>query len=569
MANLEAPRRGTSTAPGTYVLGPGTLTAAAIAVCLAQIALAIPAVLNGLFQQDLGPTSSQLTWISDAFLVPVCLLELTFGVLGDLFGRKRLLVGGALVLALGEAVAVLTPGAGTSTGTRVLVLWTGQIIAGIGAAALFPTSLAMVAAGTHTTHNRARSVTIWAAALSVGGTVSSVLAGLVAKLHFGTDPDAGWRWAFIVVLILALASAVVSLTVAKDSSAPAGRSLDWPGQVTIAIALFALLYAVIQAPTSGWGSGQVIAGFVVAAVFLAGFLAAERRSAAPLLRLDLFANRAFAVTAIVTVLGMFAFLGTAYATSIRLSAIEGFTPLKTSIAFVFLNGMAVVQVMVTSRLLERYNPKWPLGSGCILMGAGALWLAAVPATNLSLAPVIVPFILVGAGFALAVTSVTAVAVNTVPNHLAGMASGSTNMLRDFGFTLGPAIVGAIALSQAAARIASNLSGSAALRGALAAFNAAPAHVPAAQRPAVGAAVHAVASGPLGANAVPATVPGPGGKPVPFNPLKDVAFHALSHAYSIGYLICGIAALVAALLALVVVRGGAHETLLDPQTLAGE
>jgi MFS family permease len=567
MANLEAPGRGTDTASGTYVLSPGTLTAAALAVCLAQVALAIPAVLNGLFQQDLGTSSSQLTWISDAFLVPVCLLELSFGVLGDLFGRKRLLVGGALVLAVGEAIAVLTPGAGSSTGTRVLVLWTGQIIAGVGAAALFPTSLAMVAAGTHTTHNRARSVSVWAAALSVGGTVSSVLGGLVAKLHFGTDPEAGWRWAFIVVLILALASAAVSLAVARDSSAPAGRSLDWPGQVTVAIALFALLFAVIQGPTSGWGSAQVVAGFTVAAAFAVLFVLAERRTAAPLLRLDLFANRAFAVASIVTVLGMFAFLGTAYATSIRLSAIQGFTPLKTSIAFLFLNGMALIQVTVTSRLLERYNPKWPLGGGCILMGAGALWLAAVPATNLSLAPVIVPFILVGAGFALAVSSVTAVAVNTVPNHLAGMASGSTNMLRDFGFTLGPAVVGAVALSQAAAEIGRKLAGSAALRQALAAFSAAPAHVPAAQRPAVEGAVHAVASGPLGANAVPATVPGPGGKPIPFNPLKDVAFHALSHAYAVGYLICGIAALLAALLTLLAVRGGVHETLLDPQTLA--
>jgi len=562
MANLEAPGRGTDAVSGPYVLDSGTLTAAAVAVCLAQVALAIPAVLNGLFQQDLGPTSSELTWISDAFLVPVCLLELTFGVLGDLFGRKRLLAGGALVLALGEAIATLTPGAGTATGSRVAILWTGQIIAGIGAAALFPTSLAMVAAGTHTTRSRARSVTIWAAALSVGGTVSSVLAGLVAKLHFGTDPDAGWRWAFIVVLILALASAAVTLASAKDSSAPAGRSLDWPGQVTIAVALFALLYAVIQGPTSGWGGGQVVAGFIVSATFFALFILAERRSAAPLLRLDLFANQAFAVVAVVTVLGMFAFLGVAYATSIRLSAIQGFTPLKTSIAFVFLNGMAVVQVTVTSRLLERYNPKWPLGSGCVLMAAGALWLAAVPATNLSLAPVIVPFILVGAGFALTVSSVTAVAVNTVPNHLAGMASGSTNMLRDFGFTLGPAIVGAVALSQAAAGIASKLAGSAALRGALAAFNAAPARAPAAQRSSVEAAVHAVASGPLGANAVPAAIPLPGGKTAPFNPLKDVAFHALSHAYSVGYLICGVSALVAAVLTLVAVRGRVHETLTE-------
>jgi MFS family permease len=567
MANLDVPRRGPRAADGTYVLSAGTLVAAAIAVCLAQVSLAIPAVLNGLFQTDLGPTSAQLTWITDAFLVPVCLLELTFGALGDLFGRKRLLVGGALVLAVGEAVAVLTPGAGTATDTRMLVLWIGQIIAGIGAAALFPTSLAMVAAGTHDPHHRARSVAVWAAALSVGATVSSVLAGLVAKVHFGSDPNAGWRWAFIVVLILAVFSAAVSLALAKDSRAPAGRSLDWPGQVTIAIALFALLFGVIQGPTSGWGSGEVIAAFIVAVVAALAFVWTERRSPAPLLKLDLFANRPFAVASIVTVLAMFAFLGAAYATSIRLSAIQGFSPLKTSIAFVFLNGMALVQVTLTARLIERYNPKWPLGTGCLLMGAGALWLAAVPATNLSLAPVIVPFILVGAGFALAVTSVTAVTVNTVPNQLEGMASGTTNMLRDFGFTLGPAIVGAVALSQAAARIGSNLAGSAALRTALAAFNAAPAHVPAAQRASVEAAVGAVNSGPLGANAVPATVPGAGGKLTPFNPLKEVAFQSLSHAYSIGYLICAIAALTAAVLTFAAVRGRTRETLLDPETLS--
>jgi len=568
MANPEVTRPGAGTAAGSYVLGAGTLISAAAAVCLAQVALAIPAVLNGMFTTDLGPTSSQLTWITDAFLVPVCLLELTFGVLGDLFGRKRLLIIGAVVLAIGEVIAVVTPGAGSATGTRVLVLWIGQIISGIGAAALFPTSLAMVAAGTHTARRRAGAVSVWAAALSFGGTVSSVLGGLVSRAHFGSDPNAGWRWAFVVVAVLALASAVLTTVTARDSAAPAGRSLDWPGQVTVAVALFALLFGVVQGPTSGWGSSEVVAGFVVALVFAVAFIWAERRATAPLLRLDLFGNRAFAVAAAVTVLAMFAFLGAAYTTSIRLSAIQGFSPLKTSIAFLFLNGMALVLLPVTARLLAGLNPKWPLSAGGLLMAAGCLWLAAVPATNLSLAPVIVPFLLVGMGFALAVSSVTAVAVNTVPNHLAGMASGSTNMLRDFGFTLGPAIVGAVALSQAAARISGALAGSPALRAALASFSAAPAHVPAAQRPSVAAAVGAVNSGPLGANAVPATVPGPGGKPVPFNPLQGVAFHALSHGYAIGYLICGIAALVAALLALLAVRGEVRETLLDPQTLAG-
>lgn len=570
MTSLNASARDTHEPGASHNLTRGTLAAAALGVCLAQVALAIPAVFNGLFQQDLGTSSSQLTWISDAFLVPVTLLELTFGVLGDLFGRKRLLVGGALLLGLGEFIAaVLTPGASASTGSRVLVLWTGQIIAGIGAAAIFPTSLAMVAAGTHTVGRRARSITIWAAALSAGGFVSPVLGGLVAKIKFGNDAEASWRWGFIAVLALAVISAAVSAMFARNSSAPAGRSLDWPGQVTIAVALFALLFAVIQGPTSGWGSGQVVGGFVAAAVFLALFVIAEKRSAAPLLRLNLFANRAFTVAAIVTVMGMFSFLGTAYATSIRLSAIQGFTPLKTSIAFVLINGMALLLMPVTSRLLERFNPKWALGGGAALIGIGDLWMSRIPAANTSIPPIIVPLALVGIGFAFAVSSLTAVAVNTVPNHLTGMASGSTSMLRDFGFTLGPAVVGAIALSRAAADIQSKIHASPALQKALAAFYASPARAPAAQKPSLEAAVGAVKSGPLGANGVPASITLPTGKTVPFNPLKDVAFHALDHAYSLGYVIVGISALVAALLALLAVGGRGPEALISDASLADD
>lgn len=548
--------------PRVYILRPGTLIAAVIAVVLAQMALAIPAVLNGLFQQDLGTSSSQLTWISDAFFVPVCMLELSFGVLGDLFGRKRLLVGGAIVLAIGEATAMLTPGAALPIGERMLVLWTGEALAGLGAAAIFPTSLAMVAAGTHTNKARARSISIWAAGLSVGNCASPILGGLAARLRFGSDPLAGWRWAFLVVLTLALISAVVSATAAKDSSSPEGRSLDWPGQATIAVSLFALLFAVVQGPSSGWGSPELLAGFAVAAVFLLLFILVERRSEAPLLRLDFFRNGNFATVSIVTIMGMFAFLGIAYSISIRLSAIQGFSPLKTAIAFLISNGIALVQLPVTIRLMERTSPKWPLAGGLALMAAGAIWMAATPASTMSLIPVIPPFVLVGVGFALALTAMTAIAVNTPPTHLAGMASGTTNMLRDFGFTLGPAVIGAVALSQAATEIRSRLAASATLRRALAAFNAAPAHAPLSQRAAVEGAVHAVASGPLGANAVPATITLPSGQTVPFNPLKGVAFDALSRSYSHGFLLSGAAALLAALVTVVAMRARSDEPLLD-------
>jgi MFS family permease len=550
----------TPAANGSFFVGDlttGTLIASAIAVAVGQVALAIPAVLNGLFQLDLGTSSSQLTWISDAFLVPVVLFELTFGVLGDLFGRKRLLVGGALILAAGELVSVLTPGASTSTSTRVLVLWIGQAMAGVGAAAVFPTSLAMVAAGTHNARDRGRVIAIYAAALSTGGFISPVIGGLLAKVHWGSDPNASWRWAFLAVMVMALISAVVSLLMARNSSSPEGRSLDWPGQITVAIGLFALLFAVIQAATAGWGSFQVILGFVLAAVFIAAFIMIEHRTTSPLLRLELFASRAFSVNAFVTVLGMFAFLGTAYATSIRLSSIQGFSPLKTSIAFVLLQGFTLVLLPLISYMMPRVNPRWLLGGGFALIAIGDFWLSTLSVSHLSVGPVIAPLAVVGIGFAFAVSSVTAVAVNTVRINLAGMASATTSMFRDLGFTLGPAIIGAIALSRAASTIQSKIAASPQLQHGLKAFYAAPAHAPAAQQAQLWAAVGAVKSGPLGANAVPATATTPTGHTVPLNPLKETAFHALGSAYSFGYVVCAVAAAVAAILVLLVLRVDPH------------
>ncbi|MEV7042379.1 MFS transporter [Amycolatopsis sp. NPDC051061] len=538
----------------------GTLVAAAAAVAVAQIGLSIPAVINGFINQDLHTSSTTLTWISDAFLVPVTLLELSFGVVGDLFGRKRLLAIGAALMAVGGLLGFFTPSGGTG------VLITSQVISGVGAAALFPTSIAMLAAGTQSVRRRAQSISIWAAALTGAGFVSPVLAGLLARIHHSGGEYASWRYAFLAMAVLAVVSCVITLVGAQNSAAPLGRSLDWPGQITIAVSLFALLYAVIQGAEDGWGSLPVVGGFVVAVVFMALFVVIERRVDRPLIRLELFSNRIFTVSAVVTVVGMFAYLGTAYATSIRLSAIQEYTPLATSIGFFCLNVMGVLLFPVSTRVVERFSPGVVLGTGMTLIGIGDFVLAAIPATNLSIGAVAVPLLVIGAGFKLAVTSITVVAVNSVPTSKAGMASGATSMLRDGGLTLGPAIVGAIALTTAANAINTEIASSPSLQSALDTFYASPQHVPAAQRPEVEAAVHAVKSGPLGQNGVPAQVPGPDGTLIPFNPLKDVAFHALSHAYSVGYLVCGIAAAAAALIALTMLRGQrTQDVFIEPDT----
>jgi MFS family permease len=501
-------------------LAVGTLLACCLAVCLAQIGVAIPATLNGLFQQDLHPVGSQLTWISDAFLLPVSVLELTFGVLGDLFGRKRLLVGGALLLGLGEVTSAASHG--------VHQLWVGQALSGIGAAALFPTSLAMIVAGTRGHGERARLIAIWAGLLSVGGAIAPVLGGFTA--NYGS-----WRWSFVVVAALAGVSALISLVLARDSKSAEGRSLDLGGQITVGVSLFALLYAVIQGPTDGWGSGPVVAGFGVAAVFLVLFVVAERRAGSPLLRLDVFANRGFAVASVVAVVGMFSFLGTAYATSIRLGPIQHQSPLRTSVAFLLLNGLTLVLIPVTARLLARMPARWLLAMGLALMAAGDFQAATLAAGDRVLTSLVLPLGLVGVGFAFTVSSITATAVNTVPPALEGMASATTNQLRDFGFTLGPAVIGAIALSQAASRFQTRLAAS----GLDPAVKAAARHVMA-------------EGGPLAVNSVPPdSPPGHAG---------PVAFEALGHGYSTGYLVCALAALAGCLLVVAALRPADSRTL---------
>lgn len=513
---MSAPARTSPPETGTAdPLATGTLIACCLAVCLAQIGVAIPATLNGLFQEHFHPIGSQLTWISDAFLLPISVLELTFGVLGDLFGRKRLLVGGALLMVAGEAVAAAADG--------VHLLWVGQALAGLGAAALFPTTLAMVVAGTRSHGGRAKVIALWAAFLSTGGALAPLLGGLTG--NYGS-----WRWSFIVVAILAAASALVSRLIAHDSSSPEGRSLDLGGQLTIGVGLFALLYAVIQGPTDGWGSAPVVTAFVCAAICLVLFVVAERRATSPLLRLGLFANRPFAVASVVAVVGMFGFLGTAYATSIRLGPIQHQSPLRTSVAFLLLNGLTLLLTPLTSRLLARVPARRLLAIGLILIAGGDFWAAALPVDDRALTSLVLPLGLVGVGFALTVSSITATAVNTVPATLEGMASATTNQLRDFGFTLGPAVIGAIALSSAASR-----------------FHTALAHssLPGAAKAAAGEV--AAAGGPLAVNSVPPTSP-----PGQAGPL---ALDALGHGYSIGYLVCGSAALAACLLAALALRGG--------------
>ncbi|WP_020106633.1 MFS transporter [Nocardia sp. 348MFTsu5.1] len=516
-----------------------TLVAACLAVMVAQVAYSLPGSLNGTFQQEFNISGAELTWISAAFATAMVVFELTFGVLGDMFGRKRLMLGGAGLIVVGAALS--------ASAQQVEVMWIGQIISGIGAGALYPISLAMIAAVVPDAQARAKAIALWAGFLSLGAAVSPMMAAALAEY-------ASWRWAFGVVIAFALFSLVVSLG-AQDSSSPEGRKLDIPGQVTLAVGLIALLWALTQGSEEGWGNAAIIAGFVIGALCLIAFVVIELRTEVPLLHLNLFANRAFAITGLTAVVGMFAFLGTCFSMSIWLGAVQHVSPLKIGLLFLVIQGPAFLLVPLVSRLIHSVSPRWVLTSGFGLMALAGYICSQFDVETSTWTDFIAPMLLLGIGFAFTVASITAVAINTVPLRLAGMASATTNLLRDFGFALGPVLVAAVANSVANGLLRDGLGAAAAQS------NLGAAHTGAVMG--IGEEGGAMALNSMPVIPVPTD---PSQAPGPDNPMlqmpvaiKELALTSLGSGYSLGFLVCAVCAAASGVLTLVGLFGAKPES----------
>jgi MFS family permease len=439
-----------------------TFVAAYSAVALAQITNALPGALNGTFAVEFHTSGAGLTWIAGMFMMGIVVFELSWGLLGDLFGRKKLLYAGAAISVAGSVLAAL------ASTTEVMIA--AQAVGGIGAGILFPISLSMIAAITPDHRARAKVIATWAGFLSLGAVISPMLAGLTAAAFTVEGPSAGapnvfsgWRVAYYVAAAIAVAVLIVAVR-AKDSAAAEGRKMDLPGQVTLALGLIAVLFATVQAVDAGFRSAEVIASYVVGGILLVSFVIIETRTRQPLIHLSLFKNSAYSITGVVAVTGMFAFLAVCYSTSVAVGGLALAEAWQVGVLFVFIQGPAFAFIPVVGWLIHHVAPRWVLTAGFAFMAGSAFWLS-----NFSLGTpeafggtpwtaFITPLLLLGIGFALTVGSITAVAINTVPPQHIGMASATTNLLRDLGFALGPVIGSAIAFGVGASAFAGPLAG---------------------------------------------------------------------------------------------------------------
>ncbi|MEU6917191.1 MFS transporter [Streptomyces olindensis] len=405
---------------------------ACIGVFVAYLPVTTVSVSLPAIQRDLHASTSQLSWVSDAFVLPMAALILTAGVVGDVHGRKKVFQAGLLFSAAGAAVAL--------SAQSVQALWAGQALAGTGAAALLPTTLALISHAVPNPHERAKFVGLWAAALSLALAVGPLMAGVILQ-------HAAWHWIYMPVIPVALLTMAAAVPLVADSRAPGSRKLDWPGQITAALTITSLVYGVIEGGAQSFTEPRVVVALALAAVGAVAFVVAERRSAAPMLDLTLFRSPAFSATTLIAMISFLGLIGFFFVLSLYFGMVQRLDTLDAAYRLLMVTAVSLLAGVVVGPLMRRIPARALITTGLLATTGALLSLTALDA-HTAFGPLAWRLVLLGLGMGLVITPMTATAVASVPHHLAGMAAAGNNAFRQVGGALGPAVLGTLLTARA-------------------------------------------------------------------------------------------------------------------------
>ncbi|MFF0410447.1 MFS transporter [Kitasatospora sp. NPDC004745] len=409
-----------------------TLVMACLGVFVAYLPVTTVSVSLPAIQRALGASTSQLSWVSDAFVLPMAALILTTGVWGDVHGRKRVFRTGTALCALGATVSL--------TSGSVQWLWVGQVFSGLGAAALLPTTLALIGHAVPDHRERGRFIGLWAMSLLASLAVGPLIAGVLLE-------HVAWRWIFLLPVPVSLVVLVVAAFRLPDSRAPHGRRLDWPGQITAAVTVTAVVYGVIEGGANGFGEPAVVGALVLGALGAAVFVAVERRSSSPMLDPALFRSPAFTATALVAMISFLGLIGFFFVLSLYFGVVQHLTTLQAASRMVMVSGASLVASVPVGRLMHRVSARIMITGGLVVTAGSLLSLTGLDA-HTSFGSIAWRLVLLGLGLGAVLTPMTASAVSAVPHHLAGMAAAGNNAFRQVGAALGPAVLGSLLTTRA-------------------------------------------------------------------------------------------------------------------------
>jgi EmrB/QacA subfamily drug resistance transporter len=394
-------------------------------------------------QRDLGGGLAGQQWVSNAYLLTLSSLILIGGSLGDLYGERRIFALGVGGFGVASLLCALAPTIGFLIAFRALE--------GVAGALLIPSSLAVIVA-TFPESERGAAIGTWTAFGAVAAAIGPLGGGLLLAIG-------SWRWIFLINLpFVALCLGLILTAIPRAAPRERGPAIDLTGALLCALGLAGPVFALIEQPRLGWSSPAVAIPLLAGALLFGVFLVYESRARHPMLALNLFKRRNFAVGNIET-FAMYAGLSVLFFFLVLfLQQVAGYSPLRSGLATL---PVTIVMLVLSRRfgaLADRYGPRLFMGGGPLIAGAGLLLLLGVGVQVDYLTEVLPALLLFSLGLSITVAPLTAAVLAGVEERQAGIASGVNNAVARVAGLIGIAALGAIVAVQFSATLDQQLAG---------------------------------------------------------------------------------------------------------------
>ncbi len=392
---------------------------------------------------ELEAGTSSLQWIVDAYTLVFSALLLAFGYFGDRNGRRLALQIGLVVFALTSVLAALSQTAEQLIGARAFM--------GVGAALIFPATLAIIINVFTDVRERALAIGIWSGVTGLAVAAGPVTGGLLLE-HFW------WGSIFLVNVPIAALALLAGRILVPDSSDPRPGRLDRVGLLMSVTAVGLGVWAIIEGPHRGWTSATVVAAGLSAAVILASFIVYETRIAHPLLDVRLFRNPRFSAASVAIASAFFGLFGFIFLITQYLQLVQGYSPLEAGVRTVPFAVVTGVFSPLSIALMHRFGSKLVVAGGLALMSAGFVLASTLSADSAYLGAVLASMVVMAAGLGLTTSPATEAIMGALPQDKAGVGSAVNDTTRELGGTLGVAIVGSVFASLYGPQLVDGLAG---------------------------------------------------------------------------------------------------------------
>lgn len=396
-------------------------------------------------QRDLGADQSELVWAVDSYILVFAALLFTWGVLGDKYGRKRILIIGLVVFAIASAVCAF------ATTPQMLILFRG--VMGVGGAAVLPVTLAVITV-VFPPHERGRAIGAWAGAVGAAVALGPVLGGLLLEHPewFNGLTGNDWGAVFLINVPIVIIGLIGIIAVVPETKNPNPQRLDIPGLVISFTGLVLLVYGIIHASvTLTFLTPSVWVPMLLGIAVLALFIVLEARSDHRSFDVTLFKNRGYAVSLTAVSLAFFALSGITFTLPFFLQSIRGYSTLSAGLCFL---PFAIGQILAAPRsakMVERFGYKRVMTFGLVAVTLALLGVASLSLTT-PLWLVLVIFFVFGFGMGNVIAPASTVMQNALPLARAGAGSAVQNTVRQVFGAFGVAVIGTVLATQYASNV---------------------------------------------------------------------------------------------------------------------